>query len=463
MSEPETKPFDRFIDFVYEATKIFNAGRMAMDAKKLIFALAAVVLWGIGAMFINVVPLYVVLLGAGVAGTAIIFAIFAKTTDTEVASKSFILALAGSLLVVWAAVIILWFAMKADEQATRLTYCHPLWALAVAAVFGTAIARIAAVGSATGNTVGFRDAARFALKRIATSIWTLLVPVMAVLAFATILLVIGLPGRIGYFGSIWYLVVGILYIIPLLVGLFFAVVLLVYIAGLALFQPAVAAEGSDSYDAISRAYQYIFTRPWRFGFYCVLAYFYGRIVVSVAAIVVTWAGKITNAALARGIGEKMTASMQKLDLGTILGTSYFEGSGPAVNGALFIVNGNVTQSFKDASSVGGGFIVFWQYILLALFLAFAVTLFYCLITQIYFLMRKASEQTPFEEVYIEAPEEEQFAGQFAESARPAEVKRPVQELPNKELESKAKKDEEKFKPIDLADTSRKLDIDEEEK
>ena len=452
MAETEMKPLDRWAQFVQEATRIFKGFSMALDAKKLVFALAAVILWALGAMFINVVPLLAVLIGAAVVGTGMIFIIFAKT-DTEIASKNFLLTLAGSLLVLWAVILVLYFATGDNEhikEVTKRSVCQPLWALAVLSLFGTAICRIAAINATTEDSIGFRDALRFGLKKLATSVWTLVVPVAAVFAYGVFLVVVGILGRIPGFGHVWYAIIGLVYILFLLGGLFFALVLLIYVPGLALFQPAIAAEGSDSFDAISRTYSYIYGRPWRFVFYGISAYLYGRVVTSVAAWLVIRAGWITNSALARGIGSKMADKVNKLDLGTILGGSFFTADGPGMRAFGHIINGRVHESFQGVG-FGGWFIVFWQYVLLALFMAFVVSLFYSLATQVYLLMRKASDGTAFEEVYIEQPEEEEFAQEFAEAAKPVEVKATSPaEKAKKEATEKAKAEEEKYKPIDLA-------------
>jgi len=458
MAGPEAKPWERFLDFLAESTRIFKAFSMALDAKKLVVSFAAVIVWMVGAMLINVIPVTAVLIGLGLVGTALALLIFAKT-EMELTQKNLIVALVGSIVAVWVIVAALIYALH-NNVLVPLYGLQPLWAIIIASVFGTAVSRIAAVNAATDETVGFREAVRFTLKKLSSSIWTLLVPPIAVIAYVIILTVVGLPGRIPALGVVWYAIIGILYIVFLLVGLFFATVLLIYAPSLLLFQPAIAAEGTDSFDAISRAYSMVFSRPWRLGYYAILAYIYGRIIMLVAAYPVIWAGEIASRGLSFGIGEKMTENVAKLDLSAIIGAPFqIFAPGPVQNALAYIVTGNVSSSFEGVGIGGGWFVVFWQYILLAIYLAFAVSLGYCLITQIYFLMRKA-EGTPFEEVYIETAEEEEFAGEFAEEAKPAAFnKTAADETAKKAAKEKAKGDAEKNKPIDLAGKDRPIDQD----
>lgn len=460
MSEPQVKPWERFLEFLVESMRIFKGFSMALDAKKIVFALVAVVLWACGALLINLVAneSWLLMGGAAVAAIVMVFVILART-GSETASKNFILSLVGTILGIIVLALILWWATK-DSTVGLAKVMHLVWGLAVAALFGTGICRIAALNSAADETLGPRETARFALKKLSTSIWTLLVPVLAVIAFGLVLIVISAVSRIPLVGHVWYVIIGILYIVPLVIGLFFAAVMLVYFPSLILFQPAIAAEGNDSFDAISRSYSYVFGRPWRLAFYALVAFIYARIVLSVAALLVIMAGKLTNWFMGTGVDPEMIRKVNALDLGAILGNP-FGADMPVWNAVShFVTRGEVSKSFTDAGHVGGGLIVFWQHILLAIFLAFALSLLYSLITQIYFLMRKAVDGTPFEEVYIETPEEEEFAAEFEGVAAPAEVEEPEEEEEDEEEPPKQEKEEED-EPIDLAEGKPPLDIDEE--
>ena len=49
------------------------------------------------------------------------------------------------------------------------------------------------------------------------------------------------------------------------------------VGGFNLMYPTVAVEGSDSFDAISRSFSYVFARPWRMLWYTVVAVVYGAL------------------------------------------------------------------------------------------------------------------------------------------------------------------------------------------
>lgn len=450
MCDTETKPLDRLVDFACEATRIFRGAHMARDVKKFLFALAAVIVWALGALLINVLmgKSWIILVAAGIAAIVLIVVVFSYS-QSELTRASIAL-LVASILTVAAVVTVLIMVTRDLGRSDKAFIFHPLWALAVASFFGTAIARIAAVWAATEDSVGLRDAARFALGKLATSIWTLLIPAAALLAFAIFLVCIGVPGRIPVAGHVWYVIIGITYIIWLLGGICFALVLVTYLPGLTLFQPAIAAEGEDAFGAFSNVYRFVLQKPWHLAFYGALAYAYSRVVLSVAALVIIYAGKITNTPLGWGIGKKMGEHASKLDLGEVFAGSFLSLRGPGIAAFDHVLSGEVHRSFEGVS-IGGWFIVFWQYVLLAFFMAFTLTLFYCVATQVYFLMRKAADGTPFAEVYTQEPEEEQFAAEFPETPKPAETRKPVlEDLPDKAAERVKAEPDEKYKPIDLA-------------
>lgn len=464
MSKSEMKPWDRFCEFAAESTRIFKAFSMALDAKKLMFAFCGVVIWAVGAMLVNVLPHWLIPIVAGLAAIALVFVALAKS-DVDVTSSKFLITLGSSILAIAIVVsLLVWVGVdKQAEPGLLLNIYRTAWTLAVAAFFGTAICRIAAMDAATEEAIGAKQAARFAFSKLATSIWTLLTPVIAVVAFGIVLLVVGAIARIDYVGYVWYILIGLLYLVALLGGLFFAVVVLVYIPGLVLFQPAIGAEGNDSFDAISRTYSFVFGRPWRLAFYGIVSTIYAKIVLSVVAVVFAWAGRITNVFLAEGAGSRMAANTSALDLGAIFGMSFstdpagnVSGAagyvrtvvtgdplfGPFINAGRHILGGNVFESFKAAGEAGGKLIVFWQYILLAIFMAFAVSLIYSIFTQVYFLMRKACDGTPFEEIYMEAPEEEAYAEEFPEKDQAAEEAKPAEETDGPKAAEEAKPAEE---------------------
>jgi hypothetical protein len=67
--------------------------------------------------------------------------------------------------------------------------------------------------------------------------------------------------------------------------------------------PTIAMEGTDAFDAISRAFNYLFARPWKTIWCCFMASVYGVVVITFVAWFTCMLLRITDATVARGMGQ----------------------------------------------------------------------------------------------------------------------------------------------------------------
>jgi hypothetical protein len=159
-----------------------------------------------------------------------------------------------------------------------------LWLLFVWGLFGTAIARIAAVRVALGERVGLIAALRFSLVRIGATIAAPIACIVVAMLIGLVGAAVGLLDRLP--GSFGRSVATVLAFVPLVVGLVDAVILL----GLALAWPlmiaTVAAEGEDFFDAISRSFSYVNQRTGRYAALLLLSLVIGAIGLAVVGLFV---------------------------------------------------------------------------------------------------------------------------------------------------------------------------------
>ena len=95
------------------------------------------------------------------------------------------------------------------------------------------------------------------------------------LALGVIVTIGSVLGNISIlFGPI---IVGALLFLALAAGFVMTLVLLGLVGGFNLMYPTIAVEGSDSFDAISRSFSYLYALPWRLAFYTVIAVVYGAL------------------------------------------------------------------------------------------------------------------------------------------------------------------------------------------
>jgi hypothetical protein len=152
-----------------------------------------------------------------------------------------------------------------------------LWSLAVWALFGGAITRIASVQVARANErVGMVEALRFVWARYKSYFCAPLFPLIFLAVIIFVLVIFGLIE--AYFGFVGDLIGPFLWPLVFLAGLIMAVVL-VGLVGYPLMYTTISAEGSDSFDAISRSYSYVYQAPWQYLWYSLLAVVYGAVLV----------------------------------------------------------------------------------------------------------------------------------------------------------------------------------------
>ena len=147
--------------------------------------------------------------------------------------------------------------------------------MATWSIFGGAITRIAAVQVARGEKIGLVDALRFTFKRIVSYLTAPLFPLVFVFVLLVVMVVFGFPFMVPILGD---LVGGLLWPLMMIVGLLMAVAL-VGLVGWPLMSATISAEGTDSWEAVSRAYSYVYQKPWNFIWYTLVAIAYGAVIV----------------------------------------------------------------------------------------------------------------------------------------------------------------------------------------
>jgi hypothetical protein len=141
------------------------------------------------------------------------------------------------------------------------------WFIAVWALFGGAIARIAALSLTHGETIG-----PIAALKAATTKWlsTAGAAVVALIGMLVIAIPLALAGLLLRADSL-ALLVALGWILVLLAGTALAILAIGLALGWPLMWAAIGVERSDAFDAVSRAYAYVFQRPLHLLFYVVIA------------------------------------------------------------------------------------------------------------------------------------------------------------------------------------------------
>jgi len=219
---------------------------------------------------------------------------------------------------------------RAVGWALRYHYAYCLIfvtiALAVMSVAGGALCRIAALQFAQGEKPGLTEAIRFSVKRFTSFFTAPLAPIGIMLFMGLFIFLLGLAGNIPQVGE---LIVVLGMPLALINGALIAVILIGAVAGFGLMFPAVAYDGSDCFDSISRSFSYVYAQPSRMACYTVIAAVYGAICYVFVRFFAFLMLSITHCLLQLGIWtdssakgvDKLTAIWPKPEFMNLLGSS----------------------------------------------------------------------------------------------------------------------------------------------
>lgn len=264
--------------------------------------------------------------------------------------------------------------------------------LAVMSIAVGAICRIAALQFARGEKPGLTEALRYSTKRFTSFFTAPLAPIGIFIFIGIFVLLLGLAGNIPRVGE---LIVGIGMPLALFAGSFLAVIAIGAVAGFNLMFPAVAYDGSDSFDAISRSFSYVYAKPWRMAFYTIIAAIYGSICYTFVRFFVFLSLLITRWLLRIGLWvdngsqqvNKLVAIWPKPEFRYLLGSS-----SPA--------------TLNWTESVAAFLVYLFLLAVVGLLVSFIISFYFSANTIIYSLMRKTVDNTALEDIYMPFEEAE---------------------------------------------------------
>ena len=289
--------------------------------------------------------------------------------------------------------------------------------LAVMALAGGAICRISALQFSRDEKPGAGEALQYSWRKFLSFFAAPLVP-MAIIAFIGVFVfILGLVGNIPWFGE---LSIAVFMLLALLAGALITALVIGTVAGFNLMFPAVAYDGSDALDAMSRAFSYVYSRPWRMGLYTATAAVYGAICYVFVRLFAFLLLVSTYVLLSLGVfggsegADKLTRIWTKPSLVSLAGA--WPGA-PA------------NWSETIAAYVIYAFVL----VVVGLVVAFITSFYFSANTIIYALLRNRVDNVTIEEVYThpqEAQTEQQLTEPSGVTKSETEQSQPEQEEKN---------------------------------
>lgn len=300
-------------------------------------------------------------------------------------------------------------SFKALKWALRYHYTYSIIffaaALAVASIAGGSLCRIAALQFARGEKPGMIEALRFSTGRFLSLFTTPLLPICIIIFIGFFIFLLGVIGNIPIVGE---LIMGIFMLLALVAGTLIAAVMIGTVAGFNLMFPAISYDGSDCFDAISRSFSYIYSKPWQMGFYTAIAAVYGAICYLFVRFFIFLLLWITHWFLQLGVWTDNSSS-QVDKLAAIWPTPTFTG-----------LRGMQSWATVNWSESAAAFLIYLVLLIaVGLLVSFVISFYFSANTIIYALMRNKVDNTALDDIYTPASdtESEPFA---AESEKPSQ-------------------------------------------
>lgn len=327
----------------------------------------------------------------------------------------------------------------ADPNASTYTRIYLIlclaWSIITWAFFGGVITRLAAVQFNGKERTTLKQAVKFVVSRYVSYVLSPTVPLAVVAVIVLLMAIYGLVALIPIVGDI--VLYGLLFPLIIIGGIAIAIIL-IGLVGYPLMYCTISTEGSDTFDAISRSYNYVFQAPWYFLWCTFVALVYGAAVsfiVILIGCVMVGLGKGAVSIPASAMAESRRPDFlfvyapeslgwkELLLRGTPIAVEYhrkptneeqakhdkeLQQAGKPTeqlpSGYQYARPAEADAYMKEmtwANYAGAGLAWFWMTLVFLLMIGFTYSFFWTAATMIYLLMRKKVDEVEIDEVYIE--------------------------------------------------------------
>jgi hypothetical protein len=290
-----------------------------------------------------------------------------------------------------------------------------VWELFVWAVFGGAIARIAALKFTRDEAPDFPGALRHSISKISSYSMAPLLALGGAAVFGVQLAILGWVMQLDFLA----MVAGFAWPFVLLLGLLMAILLIGALAGWPLMWATVGVEGTDAFDALSRSYAYVYQRPLRLLWYALFAAVLAAVSMFIVKLFATSAISLGNWAVSWGlddetfrdvvtllpgerVGTPAVGEVQAVAPGELAAPPLTAADGPALVPAATVEVAEVKpEQLTGTQWMAAKAIRFWKSLLGALAAGYQAGFLFVAAVGVYLLLRKDIDGAEMDEVYVE--------------------------------------------------------------
>lgn len=296
------------------------------------------------------------------------------------------------------------FWSNGSWSSLALAWTQLLWALAVWSLVGGALCRMNALQFATRKRIGVLAALNFSRRQLVSYLVAPLLPLSAVLVLQ------GFNWLLGYVAALTPAVgdvaLGIGWGLVLFCGFLMAMLVLGVAVGWPLMIAAISTEDSDGFDGLSRAFGYLFDRPWHAALLVISSLPIFAVSRYVVAVFVGLTISLGADAVGRGNGTSVAYSNFPYVLSVMMS---HRDTGMIPIGPAGVVASEVesaligTRVLQWPESTSETAVFGWTLIPALFYVGFGPSFFWSATTVSYFLLRRSDDGTPLDSV-VDWPE-----------------------------------------------------------
>lgn len=199
-------------------------------------------------------------------------------------------------------------------------------------------------------------------------------------------------GMLTVSGFLWFNLPGLDMIGGLLFGLMLVLgmVIVLLLAGLAacigLMTPALAVEGTDAFDVVSRCYNYVLGRPWHWAFYTLVSLVYGAICYVFVGALVFAAIAVTHGFVTQGVMADAAMGVDRFSAMLPL---------PQLGHLAYVPDWSLLPL---TGRIAAALVGLWVYACIGLLASYWISYFLSANTWIYLLLRRSADGAEMDEI-----------------------------------------------------------------
>lgn len=271
------------------------------------------------------------------------------------------------------------------------------WSLA-----GVMLVRLTAADVTRGESLSLAQVTRFGLGHVAS----LLSAALISLSCFGVLWGLGtMGGLIAKIPTAGPLVVSLLWFIPMVLGLLMAFVAVGFVAGWPLMVATIGVEDSDGFDGFSHATGFLTDRPALLGGYTVLGTIVGSIAICLAWCLLSLTLWLAGASVSTGLNAFAGGDGELLAISSGESTSLVGGREVPAG----LVSDSESPVEDDEVPFSSTFLVFWTRVAYLLFVGYAASVFWGIVTGLYLIVRESADGIPVTQMWLPADDVEHEA------------------------------------------------------